>query len=270
VVRIIKANQQQHQRTSENEKPLELQQFIFPAAATHQHFGSSQLDALHTVEKIAMQSRVLIIEGISGSGKDTLQKYLKTKLRSRVVHDYSEGEILWSWKHQQIKDIFKLQIRLMRNFLDYIKVTLERNDKAVFLFNRFHLSTYTMYTKGITEQATLEREYNVIINALRALPTHIFLLQLMESEMEARSSHPERGVAWRIFQQRILEREGFGNFVKRNIILQKAMIEMAIRQRIPFSMLRLPSAPNLEIAVRRSSKVKVTANLDAALRHTQN
>ena len=167
VVRIIKANQQQHQRTSENEKPLELQQFIFPAAATHQQtFGSSQLDALHAVEKIAMQSRVLIIEGISGSGKDTLQEYLKRKLRSRVVHDYSEGEILWSWKHQQIKDIFKLQIRLMRNFLDYVKVTLERDDKAVFLLNRFHLSTYTMYTKGIAARPTVEREYGVIINAL--------------------------------------------------------------------------------------------------------
>jgi thymidylate kinase len=264
VVRIIKANQQQqHQRTSENEKPLDLQQFIFPAAATHQQtFGSSQLDALRAVEKIAMQSRVLIIEGISGSGKDTLQKYLKTKLRSRVVYDYSEGEILWSWKHQQIKDIFKIQIRLMRNFLDYVKVTLGCDDKAVFLLNRFHLSTYTMYTTGITQKATLEREYNMIIKALRALPTHIFLLQLMESEMEARSSHPERGVAWRIYQQNVLKREGFGNVVKRNVTLQKAMIQMAIRQNIPFCILRLPSA-NPEIAARRLPNVKITANLDA-------
>ena len=170
----------------------------------------------YLLERIVLDSRVLIIEGISGSGKDTFQKYLKSKLRSRVVHDYSEGELLWSWKHQQIKDIFKMQIRLMRNFLDYVAVTLERDDKALFLLNRFHLSTYTMYTMGITEQATLEREYNMVIKALRALPTHVFLLQLMESEIEARSSHPERGVAWQKFQQHILEREGFGNFVKRN------------------------------------------------------
>src|SRR5688500_11903579 len=99
----------------------------------------------YSLEKVALDSRVLIIEGISGSGKDTFQKYLKSKLRSRVVHDYSEGELLWSWKHQRIKDIFKLQIRLMRNFLDYVAATLERDDKAVFLLNRFHLSTYTMY-----------------------------------------------------------------------------------------------------------------------------
>ena len=217
------------------------------------------------LEKIPLESRVLIIEGISGSGKDTFQKYLKSKLRSRVVHDYSEGELLWSWKHQQIKDIFKMQIRLMRNFLDYVAVILERDDKALFLLNRFHLSTYTMYTTGITEEATLEHEYNMVIKALRALPTHVFLLQSMEAEMEARSSHPERGVAWRRFQQHILEREGFGNFVKRNVTLQKAMIEAAIRQNIPFSILRLPSAPNLGIAVRRSPNAKITANLDAAL-----
>jgi len=217
------------------------------------------------LDKIPLDSRVLIIEGISGSGKDTFQKYLKSKLRSRVVHDYSEGELLWSWKHQQIKDIFKMQIRLMRNFLDYVTVTLERDDKAVFLLNRFHLSTYTMYTTGITEQAALEREYNMVIKALRALPTHVFLLQLMEGEMEARSSHPERGVAWRRFQQHILEREGFGNFVKRNVTLQRTMIETAIRQNIPFSILRLPSAPNLGIAMRRSHNAKITANLDAVL-----
>jgi len=217
------------------------------------------------VDRIVSASRVLIVEGISGSGKDTFQKYLKSKLRSRVVHDYSEAELLWSWKHQQIKDIFKMQVRLMRNFLDYVAVTLERDDKALFLLNRFHLSTYTMYTTGITEQPTLERKYNMVIKALRALPTHIFLLQLMEGEMAARSSHPERGVAWRRFQQHIFEREGFGNFVKRNVALQKAMIETAIRQNIPFSILRLPSAHDLEIAVGRSANAKITANLDAAL-----
>ena len=105
----------------------------------------------------------------------------------------------------------------------------------------------------------------MVIKALRALPTHVFLMQLLEGEMEARSSHPERGVAWRKFQQHILKREGFGNFVKRNVTLQKAMIETAIRQKIPFSILRLPTAPNLGIALRRLPNAKITANLDATL-----
>jgi len=214
------------------------------------------------LEKIPLDSRVLIIEGISGSGKDTFQKYLKSKLRSRVVHDYSEGELLLSWNQRPIKDIFKLQVRLMRNFLDYVAVTLERDDKAVFLLNRFHLSTYTM---GVTEQPKLEREYNIVLETLRTLPTHVFILQLMESEIESRSSHPERGAAWHKFQQHILEREGFQNFVKRNVLLQKAMIETAIRQQIPFSILRLPSAPNAKIIGRRSPITKITENLDTAV-----
>src|SRR6266545_4454031 len=117
------------------------------------------------VERIALDSRVLIIEGISGSGKDTFQAYLKKKLKDRNVYDYSEGELLQSWKHQQIKDIFKMQIRLMRNFLDYVAVTLERDDKALFLLNRFHLSTYVYHKMAITEQPTVEREYNLLIKA---------------------------------------------------------------------------------------------------------
>jgi thymidylate kinase len=212
------------------------------------------------LERIALASRVFIVEGISGSGKDTFQRYLKSQLRGRDVYEYSEGEVLLSWNQRPIKDIFRMQIRLMRNFLDYVAVTLERDDKAVFLLNRFHLSTYTM---GVTEQPKLEREYNIVLKKLRTLPTHVFILQLMEGEIESRSSHPERGAAWRRFQQHILEREGFQNFLKRNVLLQKAMIETAIRQQIPFSILRLPSAPSTGIAERRSPVTKIAENLGA-------
>jgi hypothetical protein len=118
---------------------------------------------------------------------------------------------------------------------------------------------------GVTEQPALEREYNIVLKKLRTLPTHVFILQLMEGEIESRSAHPERGVAWHEFQQHILKREGFQNFLKRNILLQKAMIETAIGQNIPFSILRLPSALNLGIAVRRSPNAKISPNPDATL-----
>jgi thymidylate kinase len=214
------------------------------------------------LDRILLESRVIVIEGISGSGKDTFQKYLKSKLRDRVVHDYAEGDLLLSWNQRPIKDIFKLQVRLMRNFINYAADTIDRDDRAVFLLNRFHLSTYTM---GVTEQPKLEREYNIVLKKLRTLPTHVFILQLMESEIESRSSHPERGTAWHKFQQHILEREGFQNFVKRNTLLQKAMVETAIRQQIPFSILRLPSVPNAKIFGRRSPITKITEHFDASL-----
>jgi thymidylate kinase len=214
------------------------------------------------LDNILSSSRIIILEGISGSGKDTFQKYLKSKLRGRNVYDYSEGELLLSWNQRPIKDIFKLQVRLMRNFIDYAADTIKSDDRAVFLLNRFHLSTYTM---GVTEQPKLEREYNIILKTLRTLPAHVFILQLMDSEIESRSSHPERGAAWHKFQQHILEREGFQNFVKRNALLQKAMVETAIRQQIPFSILRLPSAINTGITERRAAFPKISENLDASL-----
>ena len=214
------------------------------------------------LDNILSSSRIIILEGISGSGKDTLQKYLKSKLRSRNVYDYSEGELLLSWNQRPIKDIFKLQVRLMRNFIDYAAGTIESDDRAVFLLNRFHLSTYTM---GVTEQPKLEREYNIVLKKLRTLPAHVFILQLMDSEIESRSSHPERGAAWHKFQQHILEREGFQNFVKRNALLQKAMVETAIRQQIPFSILRLPSEINAGITERRAPFPNIAGTLDASL-----
>src|SRR5207244_6592636 len=79
------------------------------------------------LEKIPLESRVLIIEGISGSGKDTFQKYLKSKLRSRVVHDYSEGEVLQSWNQLQIRGIFKLQVKFMKLFLNYVRDIISRD-----------------------------------------------------------------------------------------------------------------------------------------------
>ena len=65
-------------------------------------------DSYHFLERIALDSRVLIIEGISGSGKDTFQTYLKKKLKGRDVYDYSEGEVLHSWKQLQIEGIFEI------------------------------------------------------------------------------------------------------------------------------------------------------------------
>src|SRR4051812_34702583 len=221
-----------------------------------------QTEGLNFVEAILSESRIIIIEGISGSGKDTFQKYLKLKLHDRDVYDYSEGDLLLSWNQRPIKDIFKLQVRLMRNFCEYAADTVNRDNKAVFLLNRFHLTTNTM---EITEQPNLEREYNRVVKILRTLPTHVFILQLMEREFSSRSSHPERGAAWHKFQEHVLKREGFHSFVKRNALLQRAMIEAAKRQEIPFSILRLPSAPDLGIAEGPLTATKITERFDAGM-----
>lgn len=189
---------------------------------------------------LAVDSRVLIIEGISGSGKDTFQTYLKEKLEDRDVHDYSEGEVLQSWKHLQIEGIFELRVKFMKLFVSYVRDIVGREKNAVFLLNRFHLSAYVM---TIIQQPKLEREYDEIINILRTLPVHVFILQLDENEIEKRSLHPERSGAWQKFQQQIAKKDGFRDKFERYIWQQRLMLEAAKRQQIPYSVIKFPCAP---------------------------
>jgi thymidylate kinase len=201
----------------------------------------------YLLERIVSGSRVLIIEGISGSGKDTFQAYLKRKLKDRDVYDYSEGEVLHSWKQFQIEGILKLRVRFMKHFVNYIRDIVSRDEKAVFLLNRFHLSTYAW---TIIQQQKLGKEYDEIINALRILPVHVFILHLDENEIEKRSLHPERSGAWQKFQQQILENHSFRDRLE---IQQKLILDAARRQRIPYSVIKLPpyepeisdNAPNI-------------------------
>jgi thymidylate kinase len=195
---------------------------------------------LSDLERIASSSRVLIIEGISGSGKDTFQTYLKKKLKNRDIYDYSEGEVLHSWKQFQIKGILELRVRFMKLFVNYMKDFISRDDDAVFLLNRFHLSTYAW---TVIQQQKLGTEYDDILNVLRMVPVHVFILHLDENEIEQRSLHPERSSAWRKFQTQIVDNY---TFCARQEKQQKLIFEAANRQQIPYSVVKLPSyAPEI-------------------------
>ena len=196
----------------------------------------------HFLERIASDSRVLIIEGISGSGKDTLQAYLKKTLRDRDVHDYSEGELLQSWNQLQIGGIFDLRVKFMKLFVDHVKDIVSRDENAFFILNRFHLSAYVM---TIMQQPKLEREYDEIINVLRTLPVHVFILHLDENEIEKRSLHPERSTAWQKFQHEIVKKEGFRDRLERYTWQQGLILQAAERQKIPYSVIKFPSVPEI-------------------------
>jgi thymidylate kinase len=193
-----------------------------------------QEDDICFLENITSRSRILIIEGISGAGKDTFQSYLKRRLKDRDVYDYSEGEVLHSWKQFQIEGILKLRIKFMKLFVNYTKDLLNRDEKAVFLLNRFHLSTYA-WTK--IQQEKLGREYNEIIGTLRQLPVHIFVLHVDPDEIENRSLHPERSSAWRKFQKQKVENF---SFCDRLLKQQELILEAAEKQQIPYSVIKIP------------------------------
>jgi hypothetical protein len=147
---------------------------------------------------------------------------------------------LQSWNQLQIKGIFKLRVKFMKLFVNYVRDIVSRDEKAVFLLNRFHLSAYAM---TIIQQPKLEKEYDEIINVLRTLSVHVFILQVEASEIEKRSLHPERSGAWLKFQQQIIKKEGFRDRLQRYTWQQRLMLEAAERQQIPYSIIK--SAPEI-------------------------
>jgi len=218
-------------------------------AARRSLLQESRNQDFSALERFALESRVLIVEGISGSGKDIFQTYLKKRLKGRIVYDYSEGEVLHSWKQLQIEGIASLRVQFLKLFVNYVKHVISIDDKAVFLLNRFHLSTYASTVFG---HPKLEKDYEDIIKALKTLPIHIFILQLEDNEIEKRSLHPERSAAWQKFQQQIVDQHSFRERLERQQFL---ILKAAQRQQIPYSLIKL--VDELEVVPGRSRVSKV-------------
>ena len=184
--------------------------------------------------KIPKNVRIIIIEGVAGSGKDTLQKLLKEKFSGKLVHDYSEGELLFSWKHARIKGMAKMRLRFMKAFLDYVEQVLKEEPKSIFFLNRFHLSTYMAH---VSKDNKLKKDYDKIVEHLRKLPVYILLLKLSPDEIEKRSAHVERPDVWKKYQKFMVKKEGFSSRTERYMNEQKLMLKAAKKDKIPFSII---------------------------------
>lgn len=193
--------------------------------------------------KIGTEKRIIIIEGISGAGKDTFQDYVKESLANFDVYDYAEGELLQSWKQLHIEGVLQLRLRFMKLFAKYMAETVRRQNKVIFLLNRFHLSTYVY---AVAQHPRFEREYTSIVQLLHKLPVHVIVLLLEESQIEQRSMHPERSAAWRDHQRKIINKEGFGNTLNRHIWQQDQILRAVRKQQISYSLLKVASKPEAE------------------------
>lgn len=184
--------------------------------------------------EIPKDARVIVIEGVAGSGKDTFLQLLKEKFSGKLVYDYSEGELLFSWKHARIKGLAKMTIQFHKAFLGFVEQVLSEEPESIFLLNRFHLSAYMAY---VSKDNTLKGTYDKIVEHLRKLPVHIFILKLSSDEIERRSAHMERPDTWKKYQQMMVKKEGFFNYTERYLNEQKMMLEAAEKQKIPFSVI---------------------------------
>lgn len=181
--------------------------------------------------------KIIIIEGISGSGKDTFQKQLTDKYNKKgfLVYDFSEEELLFSWKHFWIKNIEKYRIDYMHSLLDYCIELIKKNPKTVIILNRFHI-TNAIISKFDKQ---IKKQYHFLIERLKKLPVHIFIGKLSEPEIEKKSLHSERKGIWEIHQQKRIENSKFNSLQELYKAEQKAVFTIAQKQGIPYTIFEL-------------------------------
>jgi len=186
--------------------------------------------------KIPSSARIIIIEGVAGSGKDTLQEIIKEKFKDKIVYDYSEGELLFTWKLARVDGIAKLRLKLLNCFTDFMDETIKRESKSIFLLNRFHLSNYMAH---VSKDRRLIPLYQQVIDKLKKLPVHVLLLQLSAEEIDRRSAHTERSASWKKYQKLMVKKEGFANRVDRYLNEQNLMLSEAKKNKLPYSIIHL-------------------------------
>ena len=187
-------------------------------------------------EILGLSARVIIVEGIAGAGKDTFQAYLKEKLKGRDVYDYTEGELLHSWKHFSIRGILEFRVKFEKVFAMHLREVIRRDKNAVFLLNRFHLSTSVAI---LARQPDLAKPYEEVIEILKTLPVHVFIVQVDEREIEKRSTHAERDGVYRKLQEQLTQNDGFSSRAEKYKSQQKLILKTAERLQIPYSVIQL-------------------------------
>ena len=179
---------------------------------------------------------IYIIEGVAGSGKDTLCDQIVRSLQpeERRVLVFSEEAVLATWLYYFVPGIHELRLDLVERLLDHAEAVLSRDPDAAFVFNRLHVS-HAVWRQEHNADPALEERHRSVVRALAALPVQIFQAVIGEDEAVSRTSHIERReLAWRKFLE---ERVGFladANPGTSYLRQQAAMTQVLERDGLPY------------------------------------
>jgi hypothetical protein len=179
-----------------------------------------------------IQARVVIIEGVPGAGKTTLQERLRQATKGRPVTVFSEEALLFGWVHAWLPGIDALRTSLMHHMVDHMVHSLVESPETLFVLNRFHIS-YLLFAKVLDMET-----YDSLIERLRELGVLVLVPQIPPAAVAERAVHIERvDPLWRAHLNKRLENSGFSNISAMYTDEQKKVRQLLAKQQLQYEIL---------------------------------
>jgi len=184
------------------------------------------------VMHIPKDKKVIIIEGIAGSGKSTFFKDYKESIKDKMVYAYTEEELLFGWRHNFIPGITDVRLRYFEKILDYIDLKL-KNEDCIFILERFHISLKIFNWDSPTD---FEERYSKIMSRIKSLPVQVLIFTLESSQIIDRQVTKEK--AWHEYQELKKRVFGFANKCDFYLEEQKTILNLASKFNISYSIIK--------------------------------
>lgn len=181
--------------------------------------------------EIPENARIIIIEGIPGSGKSTFKELLLKHLKDRKLYEYTEQELMLGWKHIHVPHVSSLRLDFANLYIDLFEKILAEDDDAIIVLERFHLSIKVLEWEF---ENNFNERYEAIIERLRKLPIITLIAKLDLPDIKKRMHHRERSSQWMEFIEEKLVLRGYEDLETLSIEQQKSYFKEAEAQGIPY------------------------------------
>ena len=192
---------------------------------------------------------IYIVEGVAGSGKDTLCAQIVRSLQpaERRVLVFPEEAVLATWLYYFVPGIHEIRLDLAERLVAYMHKTLAQDPDAAFVLNRFHVS-YSVWRAELQADASLELRHQRLVDSMRSLPLRIFQTLLPQANADARASHVERrDRAWEAFLAQRVAFHGETSAGQSYLSQQDAMSAVLRRDGLPFRQVVVPLGEDVDV-----------------------
>ncbi|GEM_PF-5717284 len=196
-------------------------------------------------------SGLFIVEGVAGSGKDTLVQQVVAALQPerRPVLAWDEAAVMASWHHYYLPNIDRLRLDLTAAILDDVATARRREPDSAFVFNRFHVSHAVWRAENGNATADFEARHRTLADRLAALGAVVLHPTLDQVEINARTRHIERReAAWSLFLERRMRDMGCATPGQMYAAQQRMIQDMLARDGLPFHTLHVDPGVPLDLA----------------------